>query len=153
MSLFNIILLLGAIGIIIPRVRRNGPVAGIIFSIFPIIGLAITMLILAAFWGMIKMAAYNYDDGPEKEQEAWRQEQIASTGVDPCTEFHDSERQRRDYQQRVDSGEISQGEAMMKPLSDQKYRDLTWEERDAALKHDYEMRQKCPPLDFIEQMH
>lgn len=153
MSLFNIILLLGAIGIIIPRVRHNGPVAGIIFSIFPIIGLVISMLILAAFWGMIKMAAYNYDDGPEKEQEAWRQEQIASIGVDPCAEFHEGERERRVAVERIKNGDISEGEMMTAPMDNRTYEGMTWEEKDAALKHDHEMRQKCPPLDFIEPLN
>lgn len=99
------------------------------------------------------MAAYNYDDGPEKEQEAWRQEQIASTGVDPCTEFHEGERERRVAVERIKNGDISEGEMMTAPMNNRKYEGMTWEERRAAQDHALEMYEKCPPLDFIEPLN
>jgi len=56
------IFILGSLGILIPRVQRNGVIAGSIFSIFPIIGLAITMAVLVAFAGLWVAAANSYEE-------------------------------------------------------------------------------------------
>lgn len=57
--------LIGSAGIVINRVRANGLIAGVIFSIFPVFGLAISILLLSAFLGVFVGAAYQFE---EKQQ-------------------------------------------------------------------------------------
>lgn len=150
MSWFSIILILGSIGIIIPRIRRNGPIAGILFSILPIIFLVIGMLIVAAFWGAVKMAAHNFDVGPKKEQEQWCQDQIADTSVDPCAEYHDQEREPRARNELAESGQLAEVDIMAYLLVNNPYAGKSFEEQQAALDRTHALAGKCPPLNYIE---
>ncbi|WP_115686486.1 hypothetical protein [Corynebacterium senegalense] len=150
MSLFTAVLLLGILGIIRTRVRRNGLVAGLVFSFFPVALFLAAVLFLGAAGIFFNQAAYNFSDEGEKAQQAWRQEQIDSTGIDPCAGLYAAERGRRQTQERVDSGVIGNGELLSEALSNSPYADMSWEEREAALARDAELSEKCPPLDYIE---
>ncbi len=110
------------------------------------------MLILAIFWGAIKLVGHNYDKGPEKEQEAWRQEQIALTGSDPCEATFEAERRRRHRQELVDSGQMNDGELLTQLIQDHSHEGMTFEEKRAQQDHALEMYQKCPPLNFVESL-
>lgn len=146
----GVIFWLGTATIMWRSIRYSGLIVGTVYGLFKIIPWLFSIAIIGLFAAMVGIAANNYAEVPEQKQEQSRQEQIAATGVDPCADFHEDERVRRTATERIKNGEVSDAELALAPLYNEAYANMTWEERDAALKHDHEMRQKCPPLDFIE---
>ena len=150
MNLLTAVVVLGALGIVRARVRYNGLIAGIIFSIFPIMMLIAASLVLLAFGVLVNKAAYDFSDEGEKAQEAWRREQIALTGADPCADLYANERERRHTQELIDSGAIDDGDALVTMISSDPYAGISFEEAEAAREHAFDMWEKCPPLDYVD---
>ncbi|MCQ9334494.1 hypothetical protein NQ042_10500 [Corynebacterium phoceense] len=140
-NVLAVIAILGGISIIWRRIKVHGIIVGTVYGLLALIPWGICCVIFGALVGGYFQAADKFNDGPEKRKEQWRQEQIATTGDDPCANTFAMERQRRERQELIDSGQIDNGDMLTNQLNNDPY---------AALDHDLEMAQNSPSLDYVE---